>query len=57
MATKFRVRHPGLARITYAVDDKSLMSRLRRHLQNPPLRTVILIAFIVLAIPVGIAYP
>lgn len=53
----FRVRHPGLAEITYAVDDTSLKGRLRRHLRNPPLRTVLLIAFIILAIPVAIAYP
>ena len=54
---KFRVRHPGLARIADAVEDNSLKSRLRRHLRNPPLRTVILIAFLVVAIPAGIAYP
>jgi len=53
----FRARHPGLSRIKHGVDDNSFRSRLRRHLRNPPLRTVILIAFIVTAIPVGIAYP
>ena len=56
-ADKFRVRHPGLARITAPANDNSLKSRLRRHLRNPPMRTVMLIALIVVAIPVAIAYP
>jgi hypothetical protein len=54
---KFRVRHPGLARITSAADDMSFKSRLRRHLRNPPMCTVFLIALIVVAIPVAIVYP
>jgi hypothetical protein len=54
---EFRARHPRLAGIKYAREDSSLRARVRQHLRNPPMRTVALIVFIVLAIPVAIAYP
>jgi hypothetical protein len=54
---EFRTRHPGLAGITYVEEDSSLRGRVRKHLRNPPMRTVFLIVFILVAIPVAIAYP
>lgn len=53
----FRARHPGLAEITYAEDDTSFRARLRRHFRNPPMLTILLVLLIVLAVPIGIAYP
>jgi hypothetical protein len=43
--------------IVYVDDDRSIRGRLRKHLRNPPMRTVFLIVFIVFAIPIVIAYP
>ena len=40
-----------------AAGDTSFKGRLRRHFRNPPLSTVLLIVFMVIAIPAGIAYP
>ncbi|MDP6666064.1 MAG: hypothetical protein QF357_01550 [Dehalococcoidia bacterium] len=54
---EFRDRHPGLAPITYAADDNSFKGRLRRHFRNPPMRTVIVIVLLAMAIPIAIAYP
>lgn len=54
---QFDKRHPGLANITFAGDDHSFKGRLRNHLRNPPMRTVLLIVFLVFAIPTAIAYP
>lgn len=50
-------RHPGLAGIVYVEDDRSFRGRVRKHLRNPPMRTVFLIVFIVFAIPLAIVYP
>ncbi|MBT3554513.1 MAG: hypothetical protein HN926_08805 [Chloroflexi bacterium] len=43
--------------IIFVEDDTSLKGRLRKHLRNPPMRSVFLIVLLVFAIPVAIAYP
>ena len=54
---KFRDRHPGMTGIVFVEDDTSFKGRLRKHLRNPPMRSVFLIVLLVFAIPVAIAYP
>ena len=53
---KFSDRHPGLVGIVFVEDDTSFKGRLRKHLRNPPMRTVFLIVVLVFVIPVAIAY-
>lgn len=53
----FLTRHPGLSGIVFVEDDHSFRGRVRKHLRNPPMRTIFLIALIVIAIPVAIVYP
>ena len=54
---QFRARHPGFAGFALGVGDTSFKGRLRRHFRNPPLSTILLAILILIAIPVGIAYP
>ncbi|MDG0866806.1 hypothetical protein [Candidatus Lucifugimonas marina] len=53
----FEKRHPGMGKIVFVNDDTSFQGRVRKHLRNPPMRTALLIVFIVFAIPIAIAYP
>jgi hypothetical protein len=53
----FRKLHPRLADIVYVSDDPTLGGRVRRHLRNPSIITILLIVLVVLAIPSAIAYP
>ena len=53
----FRKLHPHLAEIVYVTDDPTLGGRVRRHLRNPSIITILLIVLVVLAIPSAIAYP
>ncbi|MEE8046376.1 MAG: hypothetical protein V3T49_06015, partial [Dehalococcoidia bacterium] len=55
--TGFRERHPGMAGLVYAEDARGFRANMRKHLRNPPMRTVLLLLIIVLAIPTAIIYP
>jgi hypothetical protein len=50
-------RHARLAKITFVADDRSFKGRLRKHLRNPPMRTVFLLVLIAIAIPSIIISP
>jgi hypothetical protein len=54
---EFLTRHPGLSGIVFVEDDHSFKGRVRKHLRNPPMRTIFLITLIVFAIPIAIVYP
>ncbi len=43
--------------LTYAEDARGFRANMRKHLRNPPMRTVLLLLIIVLAIPTAIIYP
>tara|TARA_A100001037_G_scaffold306657_1_gene353720 strand:+ start:6332 stop:6952 length:621 start_codon:yes stop_codon:yes gene_type:complete len=55
--SQFQKRHPGLTGIVYIDDDQSFRARARRHLRNPPMRTIALIVFAIVAIPSILIYP
>ena len=47
----------GFSKIIYLEDDPSFCGRIRKHLRNPPMRTVVSIVFVIFAVPVLLAYP
>ena len=56
-ATVFKSRHARLAKITFVEDDHSFKGRMRKHLRNPPMRTVILLVILAILIPSALFYP
>ncbi len=54
---EFLARHPGLAGLTYGEGDTSFRGRVRKHLRNPPMRTVLLVLFVIVAISAVLVYP